>query len=110
MTADPEVVEDSKGTPKRDEDGHLIPKATPEGEIDDEEKPRNTRRLHVLGAVHGSDITFDPATILRKKNDPEALGDFRTPRLDLENLFGRAGRPALHVSARRVGLPPPGAI
>src|SRR6202011_1491488 len=35
------------------------------------------------------DITFDPASSLQKQNDPDALTDFRTPALDLDNVYGR---------------------
>jgi hypothetical protein len=35
------------------------------------------------------DITFDPMTTLIKHSDPDALTDFRTPALDLDNVYGR---------------------
>jgi hypothetical protein len=35
------------------------------------------------------DITFDPMSSLIKHNDPDALTDFRTPALDLDNVYGR---------------------
>jgi hypothetical protein len=35
------------------------------------------------------DITFDPMTTLMQHSDPDALTDFRTPALDLDNLYGR---------------------
>ncbi|HEU4904522.1 MAG TPA: hypothetical protein VFT19_00170 [Solirubrobacterales bacterium] len=34
------------------------------------------------------DITFDPASSLLRSNDPNALHNFRTPRFDLDNLYG----------------------
>jgi hypothetical protein len=42
-----------------------------------------------LGQFIDHDITFDPASSLQKANDPDALVDFRTPRLDLDCLYGR---------------------
>src|ERR1700747_3580135 len=42
-----------------------------------------------LGQFIDHDITFDPASSLQKQNDPNALVDFRTPRLDLDNVYGR---------------------
>src|SRR6476646_7710200 len=42
-----------------------------------------------LGQFIDHDITFDPASSLQKQNDPEALVDFRTPRLDLDCVYGR---------------------
>ena len=89
MTADPEVVENPDGTAKRDKDGRLIPKATPESELDDEENLGIPAGYTYLGQFIDHDITFDPASSLQKQNDPEALVDFRTPRLDLDNLYGR---------------------
>jgi hypothetical protein len=41
-----------------------------------------------LGQFVDHDITFDPASRLRRDNDPSALVDFRTPRLDLDSLYG----------------------
>jgi hypothetical protein len=35
------------------------------------------------------DVTFDPMTTLMKHSDPDALTDFRTPALDLDNVYGR---------------------
>lgn len=42
-----------------------------------------------LGQFIDHDITFDPASSLQKQNDPDGLVDFRTPRLDLDCLYGR---------------------
>lgn len=42
-----------------------------------------------LGQFIDHDITFDPASSLQKANDPDGLVDFRTPRLDLDCLYGR---------------------
>ena len=42
-----------------------------------------------LGQFIDHDLTFDPASSLQKQNDPEALVDFRTPRFDLDNVYGR---------------------
>ncbi len=42
-----------------------------------------------LGQFIDHDTTFDPASSLQKQNDPDALIDFRTPRFDLDSLYGR---------------------
>jgi len=34
------------------------------------------------------DITFDSASSLERRNDPDALRSFRTPRFDLDSLYG----------------------
>jgi hypothetical protein len=41
-----------------------------------------------LGQFIDHDITFDPVSSLQRQNDPESLHDFRTPRLDLDSLYG----------------------
>lgn len=42
-----------------------------------------------FGQFVDHDITFDPASSLQRQNDPNALLNFRTPRLDLDNVYGR---------------------
>ena len=41
-----------------------------------------------FGQFIDHDITFDPASSLMRQNDPNGLFNFRTPRLDLDNLYG----------------------
>ena len=89
MTAEPEVVTDARGKRQRDRHGHLIPKATPESERDDEENFGIPAGYTYLGQFIDHDISFDPASSLQRQNDPEALIDYRTPRLDLDNIYGR---------------------
>ncbi|WP_237477364.1 peroxidase family protein [Lichenibacterium dinghuense] len=42
-----------------------------------------------FGQFIDHDLTFDPSSSLQKQSDPEALVDFRTPRFDLDNIYGR---------------------
>src|SRR5580704_6753433 len=42
-----------------------------------------------FGQFVDHDITFDPMTTLMKHGDPDALTDFRTPALDMDNVYGR---------------------
>jgi Animal haem peroxidase len=51
-----------------------------------------------LGQFIDHDITFDPVSSLQAENDPNALEDFRTPRLDLDSVYGRglADQPYLY--------------
>jgi len=42
-----------------------------------------------FGQFVDHDITFDPMTTLIKRSDPDGLTDFRTPTLDLDNVYGR---------------------
>lgn len=42
-----------------------------------------------FGQFVDHDITFDPVSSLTRQNDPDGLTDFRTPRFDLDSLYGR---------------------
>lgn len=41
-----------------------------------------------FGQFIDHDITFDPVSSLMRKNDPNAIDNFRTPRFDLDNIYG----------------------
>jgi hypothetical protein len=41
-----------------------------------------------LGQFIDHDITFDPTSKLDQNNDPDALVNFRTPRYDLDSVYG----------------------
>jgi hypothetical protein len=41
-----------------------------------------------LGQFIDHDITFDPVSRLQRRNDPHALRNFRTPRFDLDSVYG----------------------
>ena len=62
---------------------------TPETEVDDEENQGISAGYTYLGQFIDHDLTFDPASSLQKQNDPDALIDFRTPRFDLDCVYGR---------------------
>jgi Animal haem peroxidase len=55
-----------------------------------------------LGQFIDHDLTFDPASSLQRQNDPDALVDFRTPRFDLDSVYGRGpdDQPYLYENAR----------
>jgi len=42
-----------------------------------------------LGQFIDHDLTFDPVSSLQRDNDPAAIVDYRTPRFDLDCLYGR---------------------
>ena len=64
-------------------------KPTSERRDDDEENSGISAGYTYLGQFIDHDLTFDPASSLQKQNDPEALEDFRTPRFDLDSVYGR---------------------
>ncbi len=53
-----------------------------------------------LGQFLDHDMTFDPTSSLERQNDPESITNFRTPSLELDNLYGsgRAASPHLYDS------------
>lgn len=82
MTADPE----------RDKKNPSLPVAAKETSAllqDDEENTGIPAGYTYFGQFIDHDITFDPASSLQQQNDPDGLVDYRTPRLDLDCLYGR---------------------
>src|SRR5438093_1175191 len=62
---------------------------TPEDQVDDEENSGISAGYTYFGQFIDHDLTFDPVSSLDKQNDPDALVDFRTPRFDLDCVYGR---------------------
>ena len=78
--------------PERDPLDPTKPFAAPETDDivqDPEENPGLPSGYTYFGQFVDHDITFDPASVMQKINDPDALVDFRTPRLDLDSMYGR---------------------
>lgn len=76
------ALADAMSAPKEDT-------PTPETETDDEENSGISAGYTYLGQFIDHDLTFDPASSLQKQNDPNSLVDFRTPKFDLDNIYGR---------------------
>ena len=61
-----------------------------------------------LGQFIDHDITLDTSSLGERRKDPHALEDFRTPRLDLDNVYGDGpvGSPFLYdrTDARKMAL------
>src|SRR5262249_25085872 len=62
---------------------------TPETQRDAEENTGISAGITYLGQFIDHDLTFDPTSSLQKQNDPDALVDFRSPRFDLDSVYGR---------------------
>lgn len=60
-----------------------------------------------FGQFIDHDLTFDPASSLQKQNDPDALLNFRTPKFDLDNIYGRGpdDQPYLYENSENNGAP-----
>jgi hypothetical protein len=79
---------------------------TPEGEVDLEETTKPIPAGYTyLGQFIDHDLTFDPVSMLDRQNDPDALVDFRTPRFDLDSIYGRgpSDQPYLYDQERPAG-------
>src|SRR4051794_16483308 len=62
------------------------------------DNPRIPAGYTYFGQFVDHDITFDPLSQLSKFNDPDALTNFRSPRFDLDSLYGEgpSGSPYLY--------------
>ena len=60
----------------------------PEPRVEDGDNPDIPAGYTYFGQFIDHDITFDPASSLQQQNDPAALTDFRSPRFDLDSLYG----------------------
>ncbi len=56
---------------------------------DDEENSGISVGYTYFGQFIDHDLTFDPSTLAQQKSDPDAIVDFRTPKFDLDNVYGR---------------------
>lgn len=59
-----------------------------------------------FGQFVDHDITFDPVSSLQRRSDPDALTDFRSPRFDLDSVYGSgpADEPFLYQQPARLKL------
>ena len=53
------------------------------------ENPHVPAGYTYVGQFVDHDLTFDPVSRLERRNDPDALVNFRTPRFDLDAVYGR---------------------
>lgn len=56
-----------------------------------------------LGQFIDHDITFDPTSSLERQVDPEAIANFRTPTLELDNVYGSGPGASPHLYQRGDG-------
>jgi hypothetical protein len=76
----------------------LAKKMVPAGGGAPAENPDIPSGYTYLGQFVDHDITFDPVSSLQRQNDPDALHNVRTPRFDLDSVYGRgpADQPYLY--------------
>jgi hypothetical protein len=53
-----------------------------------------------FGQFVAHDITFNPVSDLTQHRDPESIVNFRSPRLDLDSLYGRGPRDSAYFYDR----------
>ena len=53
-----------------------------------------------LGQFLDHDLTFDPTSSLERQQDPEAIANFRTPLLELDNVYGSGPTASPHLYDR----------
>jgi hypothetical protein len=69
-----------------DENGEPVDVEGPKAPSNNEDVPAG---FTYLGQFIDHDLTFDPTSKLQRENDPNGLRNFRTPRFDLDSLYGR---------------------
>jgi hypothetical protein len=62
--------------------------APPPTPVQPGENPEIPAGYTYLGQFVDHDITFDPTSVLQRRNDPDALVNYRTPRFDLDSVYG----------------------
>ena len=60
----------------------------PPGSVQGGENPEIPAGYVYVGQFVDHDITFDPTSVLQRRNDPDALVNYRTPRFDLDSMYG----------------------
>ncbi|HEX2191745.1 MAG TPA: heme peroxidase family protein [Acidimicrobiales bacterium] len=60
----------------------------PEGVLEPGDNPDLAAGYTYLGQFVDHDITFDPVSSLERNEDPAGLRSFRSPRFDLDSLYG----------------------
>src|SRR3954471_24429566 len=80
----------------------VAPPDSPKDGPDDEESGIPAAYTY-LGQFVDHDLTFDPASSLQQQDDPDGLVDFRTPRFDLDCVYGKGpdDAPYLYTSDNR---------
>lgn len=83
------LTDDPAFDPENDEDKQIlvsIAEAMRSGEPED--NPAIPSGYTYLGQFVDHDITFDPTSQLDRRNDPAGMINFRTPRFDLDSVYG----------------------
>ena len=66
----------------------IEPEPSPAGDDPAGDNPEISAGFTYVGQFIDHDLTFDPVSTLERESDPNALVDFRTPRFDLDSVYG----------------------
>ncbi|MGA5463925.1 peroxidase family protein [Mycobacterium sp. NPDC050041] len=69
----------------------------PQLSVHNRDNPDLTAGMTFLGQFLDHDMTFDTTSSLERQQDPEAIANFRTPVLELDNLYGPGPGAAPHL-------------
>ncbi|MGH2777829.1 MAG: peroxidase family protein [Actinomycetota bacterium] len=87
-------------------DGLLFDLAKAGGPMEDNGKPGGDNKpvpagFTYLGQFIDHDLTFDPVSSITKKIDPDSLHNFRSPRFDLDSVYGFGHGASPHLYNRK---------
>jgi heme peroxidase len=69
----------------------------PAKSVHNPDNPAITAGFTFLGQLLDHDMTFDPTSSLARRQDPEAIRNFRIPALDLDNVYGGGPTASPHL-------------
>jgi hypothetical protein len=70
--------------------------------VNNPDNPKITAGMTFLGQLIDHDLTFDPTSSLERSQDPEAIRNFRTPALELDNLYGSGPGASPHLYDQQI--------
>jgi hypothetical protein len=74
----------------------------PAKSVNNPDNPTITAGFTFLGQFLDHDMTFDPTSSLARRQDPEAIRNFRIPALDLDSVYGGGPVASPHLYDRTV--------
>ena len=69
----------------------------PAKSLNNPDNPELSAGFTFLGQFLDHDLTFDPTSSLERQQDPEAIANFRTPLLELDNVYGSGPTASPHL-------------
>lgn len=76
---------------------HALAQTMEEPDTPENDNPEVAIGITFLGQFVDHDLTLDATTLFGQQQDPQAVTDFRTPNLDLDNLYGAGPGVSRHM-------------